>query len=855
MFESHAPNPHEFPPGSASASLPSLRSTTDLESMGDFYFSAENWSLALEYYEKSYQAEQEEGGTENLWRLAFKLGDSYRRKGLYREAGEWFYLAQQRLKGREESLEYGLVLDRIGSVLMNTGSPEEGLKSCFKAYELLKNSVHHAEVAEVLNRIAIMYMRLGYPSEAEEFFQDAMSSFRRVDHHLGITCCFTNLGLLKKNACRFDEALELSRKGLRLAREHSLQKLQINLMLNMGIILFKQHRDAEAADHFLKARRLAKQNGDEALTVSTTLSLGRAQARLGNLKRSEQLLLQGKVLAEKNGQQRSVVLADEFLGELAELRGEWEAAESNHRSALEQAEAIAPRGDMVVEALQRLARVRLARGIAEEAVELADRALELGSSNGEIYELGYLHHTRARAWAQLGDRDKTVAEYRNAIHAFQHTQNPFAEQEVQIDFARYLEAGENLEDVLRARKILDRLMPRLRDDGVSERLFEVCIMLGQVEQRLGNEDGAMLALIDAEASLPERPTARQNADLEALRESIGEPKEAAAPIAQRVPAKPATSPKGEEIITQDRDFKDLLDLAGKVAATSAGVLLLGETGTGKGVLARYIHRCSPRADRDFVHVNCAALPEELLESELFGHVKGSFTGAIHDKTGLIQAAEGGTLFLDEVGKTSLRMQGKLLQFLDTQEIRPVGSNQSVPVEVRLITASKIDLKRLAEQGLFLEDLYFRLNDFPLRLPPLRDRKGDIALLAEHFLDRYAREFGDGMRRFDASAMDELKRHDWPGNVRELEKVVRRALLLGAGREGLGQETIHLEDGKIPEAMVEEGVKLSDQLGRLERDLVAKALSKTGWNRSQASRDLGISYPTLLQKIRKYDLSP
>jgi len=853
MFESHAPNPQEFPPGSAPASLPSLRSTTDLESMGDFYFSAENWSLALEYYEKSYQAEQEDGSSEGLWRLAFKLGDSYRRKGLFREAGEWFYLAQQRLKGREESLEYGIVLDRIGSVLMNTGSPEEGLKSCFKAYELLKNSVHHAEVAEILNRIAIMYMRLGYPSEAEEFFTDALSSFRRVDHFLGITCCYTNLGLLKKNACRFDEALELSRKGLNLAKEHSLQKLQINLMLNMGIILFKQHRDAEAADHFLKARRLAKQNGDEAMTVSTTLSLGRAQARLGNLKRAEQLLLQGKALAEKNRQLRSVSLADEFLGELFEQRGDWEAAESNLRSALDQAEAIAPRGDMVVEALQRLARVRLARGFTQEALELADRALELGGSNGEIYELGFLHTTRARAWTKLGDHDKAVAEYRNALHAFQHTQNPHAERDVQVEFARFLEAGENLEDVLRARKILDRLMPSLREDGVSDRLFEVCIMLGQVEHRLGNEDGAMLALIDAEAALPEDATAMQRANLKALRDSIGEPEEAQ--VKSKSQIMPVPKLNGDDLITQDSEFRDLLDLAAKVAATSAGVLLMGETGTGKGILARIIHRSSPRADCKFIHVNCAAMPEELLESELFGHVKGAFTGAIHDKTGLIQAAEGGTLFLDEVGKTSLRMQGKLLQFLDTGEVRPVGSNQSIAVELRLITASKTDLKRLAEQGLFLEDLYFRLNDFPLRLPPLRDRKGDIPILAEHFIDRHSREFGEGRRRFDDSALDELKRHDWPGNVRELEKVVRRALLLGAGKEALGVGTIHLEDGKTPELPAVNTVKLQDQLGRLEKDLVSRALLNTGWNRSQASRDLGISYPTLLQKIRKYDLSP
>jgi len=827
--------------------------------MGDFYFSAENWSLALEYYEKCYQSEQQADSEQSLWRLAFKLGDSYRRKGLFREAGEWLYLAQGKLKGQEDSLEYGLVLDRIGSVLMNTGSIEEGLKRCFRAYELLKNSVHHAEVAEILNRIAIMYMRLGYPSEAEEFFIDALSTFRRVDHFMGVTCCYTNLGLLKKNACRFEEALSLSRKGLALAREHSLHKLQISLMLNMGIILFKLHRDGESADYFLRSRRLAKRSGDEAMTVSTTLSLGRVQARLGNMKRAEQLLLQGKVLAEKNGQLRSVALADEFLGELAEARGELEAAESNLRSALKQAESIAPKGDVVVEALQRLSRVRLARGHAKEALDLAGRALDLGGSNGEIYELGYLHGTRARAWAELGERVKAVGEFRNAVHAFQHSQNPYAEETVQLDFARFLEASENLEDVLRARKILDRLLPRLREEGSGDRFFSTCIMLGRVEQRLGNRDGAALALIDAETSVSDTSNLSQLAAVEDLRTLI----DSRTPALEATKTQPASvpevlpAPRSDQLITRDPGFRALLDLAGKVAETSAGVLILGETGTGKGVLARLIHKQSPRADRPFIHVNCAALPEELLESELFGHVKGAFTGAIQDKTGLIQAADGGTLFLDEVGKTSLRMQGKLLQFLDTGEIRPVGSNRNVKVGLRLITASKIDLKRLSEQGLFLEDLYFRLNDFPLRLPLLRDRRGDIPILAEHFLALHAGEFGGGHPRFDAGAVEALCRYDWPGNVRELEKVVRRALLLGQGREMLGEETLHMESrspgGRGTDAP--QGLRLRERVSRLEREVIGKALAGAGWNRSRACKDLGISYPTLLQKIRKYGLRP
>jgi len=311
----------------------------------------------------------------------------------------------------------------------------------------------------------------------------------------------------------------------------------------------------------------------------------------------------------------------------------------------------------------------------------------------------------------------------------------------------------------------------------------------------------------------------------------------------------------QDIITRDPGMLDLLHLAGKVAETSAWVLLSGETGTGKGILAYAVHRMSTRRDGRFVHVNCAALPEELLESELFGHVKGSFTGAIQDKPGLIEEANGGTLFLDEVGKTSLKMQAKLLQFLDTREIRRVGANQTVPVDVRLITATKTDLKALAQDGRFLEDLYYRLNDFPLKVPPLRERRGDIALLAGYFLDRYSADFGKDIRSLSKTAIAKLEEFAWPGNVRELEKVIKRALLLAADQEALSSDVIILSDDLQNGSAQRSGKELNlrRQVSGLERQLVLEALERTEGNRSLACKSLGISYPTLLQKIRKYKL--
>ncbi len=315
----------------------------------------------------------------------------------------------------------------------------------------------------------------------------------------------------------------------------------------------------------------------------------------------------------------------------------------------------------------------------------------------------------------------------------------------------------------------------------------------------------------------------------------------------------STADDFQRIITKNEKMLKVLDLARRVAESNSTVLLMGETGTGKGLIAQAIHRLSHRRDAKFIHVNCAALPENLLESELFGHVKGAFTGAISDKRGLLAEAGGGTIFLDEIGKTSLPLQGKLLQFLDTSKVRPVGGNEMVDVDVRLLFASKVDLLELCGKNKMLEDFYYRINDFPLFIPPLRERTEDIRLLAEHYLRFFSNDMDKNVQGFSGDAISQLLMREWPGNVRELEKVVKRAVILTddggivtRAELSYGQSVSNAETGRC-------GRSLNDRVKELERRIVSKALLDNSWNRKATASQLGLSYPTLLKKIRDFGL--
>lgn len=304
------------------------------------------------------------------------------------------------------------------------------------------------------------------------------------------------------------------------------------------------------------------------------------------------------------------------------------------------------------------------------------------------------------------------------------------------------------------------------------------------------------------------------------------------------------------LIAASPSIRELLRLACQVARTDATVLILGESGTGKDLLAKAIHEESPRKAGPFVKVDCTAIPEALLESELFGHEKGAFTDAVSQKPGRFELAQGGTLFLDEVGEMSLSLQAKLLRALEERAFERVGGTATIQVDTRIIAATNRSLEEALRQGRFREDLYFRLNVFPLHIPPLRRRWEDIPLLAKAFLAHYARKYGKGVDDLSPEALDLLLRYPWPGNVRELEHTIERAVILSEGPtlrpEDIGLDLLALG---IADGSEEEGMTLRE----LEREYIRRVLKKVRGRKGRAAKILGINRKTLLEKRRRYGL--
>ena len=306
----------------------------------------------------------------------------------------------------------------------------------------------------------------------------------------------------------------------------------------------------------------------------------------------------------------------------------------------------------------------------------------------------------------------------------------------------------------------------------------------------------------------------------------------------------------KEFVANSEPMLKILETIEKVVATKSNILLLGESGTGKGLIAEMIHNNSPRRDKPFISINCSAIPEGLLESELFGYKKGAFTGAVSDKLGLIPLAHQGTLFLDEIGDMPVTLQAKLLKVLETGDVYPLGDTKHRTVDIRIVSATHADIEARIKEGKFREDLYWRLNVIEIKIPPLRQRKEDIEILARYFIDKFSKEHNKNIKGIDADVLSHFMDYNWPGNVRELGNVVERAIVLAGGN--------HITPAELPEKIRKsehhtETSTLKANLSDYEKNLLLRMYTEHNKNKEETAKTLGIDLATLYRKFKKYGI--
>lgn len=311
---------------------------------------------------------------------------------------------------------------------------------------------------------------------------------------------------------------------------------------------------------------------------------------------------------------------------------------------------------------------------------------------------------------------------------------------------------------------------------------------------------------------------------------------------------------GKVIIGESSKIKDVLDIVNRIAKSNATALITGESGTGKELIANAIHYNSDRKDKPYVKINCGAIPENLLESELFGHEKGAFTGAVSRRQGKFERANHGTIFLDEIGELSLPMQVKLLRVLQEKEIERIGGLEVINIDVRVVAATNRDLKKMVEEGSFREDLYYRLNVIPIQLPSLKERKEDIPLLVRYFIEKYCKQMGRNLVEIDEDALDMLVSYEWKGNIRELENVIERMVILCQNntihKKDLPKEVLFTDMDSVEFILPEKGINLEE----VEKSFISQALKLSEENQTKAAKLLGITRHTLLYRMDKYNIN-
>jgi transcriptional regulator with PAS, ATPase and Fis domain len=733
-------------------------------------------------------------------------------------------------------------------VLRSLGGYQDALETGRKAFSLIKNTNENRKIAQTQYVLGLIHISLGNLGNAEAEVRDALTGFRRAEDYDGIVDALSRLGQIDFIKSNYAKAIEYTLEALEYAKKTENKRKTAILLGNLGVRYTLMGKWKEAEEKLRLNVKLNEESGDEINLARGLLSLGYVLSVMRKFKDAINFYEKALRLIFEKNYNREFAIYHEYSGELQFAHGNYEKAKNHYLDAIGIGEEIAPESGIVSQTYRLLAELQIAEKQYDQALSSCEKALKVATSLGERIEIGAIHralgqiYTARSVVVELARHELTKAKenFEKSISILEQIGAKFELGKAYLEAVRSnaFEYVDCIAHYANGREIFKELES---DYHVGTIALAFCEFLFEN----GEYDKAEVYLRE-----PEKIFKRLNEmkGLDLVLELKSRVNKALGKVGPRAPAEYHFS----DIITQDQKMLALIKEAKRFKDLDVPILLEGETGTGKDLLAKAIHCESKRKDKRFVKVNCAAIPENLLESELFGYKRGAFTGADRDKKGLFEEADGGTIFLNEIRDLPPRLQAKILDVIEDKEVTRLGDVKPRKTDFRVIASTNKNLAQEVEKGDFREDLYHRLKAIELKLPLLRERKQDIPLLIKHFLaEQEVKE--SCWEDLDKSAyLQDCLACNWPGNVRELENELKRlvSVLNPFDSQKLIEELSKLDKTKDD---TKHGTSLSNKKAELEKTEIIEVLKKCNYDKEQAANVLGISKITLYRKMKIHNL--
>ncbi len=740
----------------------------------------------------------------------------------------------ERVASQSEEFHY-----LFASALQGCGHYKEASLKAARAIDLLRTTSQIGKFARVQYLLGVIYSDMGEPKKAERELRDAIASFRRLHNEKGIVQVFIELAHVHFVKSEYSKAIEYLNECMAYCDETGDKKTRAKVAANLARVHIRAGNLKLAEASLKVSTKMHEESGDKVSFCNGLLSLGYVYSQQRDFGRAKGCYRQALELIHEKNYEFQLAIYHEYAGELGFTENNHADAENHYTQAIDIGEKISDASGIISQTSRLLAELQMAQGQYDEAFSSCEKGLRVAEYLGERIEIGAIHRALGQIYTAKKQKQKAAESFAKSIWVLEQIGAKFELGK------SYLEAGKSdcfdfhdrIHYLRKAKALFRDLDSKYHEGLVYSAISKLFFDDGEYEK-------AHLFLGDAEKIFKESNEKKELVSVlsfrRVLEKALGESEK------NIDPKDKYAFPKN---ITQSHEMQAIIERARRIKDTDLTILLEGETGTGKDLLAKTIHYQSKRKSREFVPVQCSAIPEALLENALFGHVKGAYTGANENSMGFFQQAEGGTLYLDEIADIPLSTQVKLLRLIEEKEITRIGETRPRKIDVRIIASTSRDLAERISKGIFRTDLYYRLNVLPFKLPPLEERKEDIPLLVKHFLREDGLNQDISRTLENPEFIEKLLGRDWPGNVRELKHEIEKLAVLSNGNGEIGpdlwKETMNNLTDKRPEG------SLCDEVREFVKRKVSKALQQTNGNKSKAAKILGIPETTLRNKMKKY----